>query len=209
MSRPTTQHTLGTQPVPLPDAPYPNCARTWLPPGRSSGAWKSTLMPAAAGRSLSRMRKALNPTAWAVPKVNPASSWPTNVEPMQAANQSSLPADKAEPLGARNSWLIGPEARVPGREARQGQFIQTTNVVRVQTGEIAGSGRPVGGRYTTIAGNSCQRLASGQASLKCGSRSPADGSPRLVRRADNPPTTRFHLREHGACFAVFCKPIER
>lgn len=28
-------------------------------------------------------------------------------------------------------------------------------------------------------------------------------------RADNPPTPCFHLREHGARFAVFCQPIER
>ena len=49
-------------------------------------------------------------------------------------------------------------------------------------------GAPVGRRYTTSTGNWCQRLDSARAGLRCGSRSPAAGSPRLV----SGPTTHRH-----------------
>ena len=97
------------------------CASTWLPPGRNSGAWNSIPMPdSTAGRSLSGMRKGLSPIAWAGSNANPVSNRPANVEPVQAANQASLPADKAEQLGAGNSWLVSPGTGVPGYQARQG-----------------------------------------------------------------------------------------
>ena len=82
------------------------------------------------------MRKALNPTAWDASNVNPASNWPTNVEPMQVTKPASSPADEAGPLGARNSWLVDLGTGVQGRKARQGQFIQTTNFVRVAAGKL-------------------------------------------------------------------------
>lgn len=74
-----------------------------------------------AGRSLSGMRKGLSPIAWAGSNANPVSNRPANVEPVQAAIQASLPADKAEQLGAGNSWLVSPGTGVPGCQARQGK----------------------------------------------------------------------------------------
>lgn len=120
---------------------------------------------------------------------------------------ASLPADEAGPIGAGNSWLVGPGAGASGRKARtvnpdyepcpgpDGQNCQIRAPNRLSIHDKRRKLVPTLGFYA------CRPKV--RFAIACGwLTTPSE-------RAANPPTPCFHLREHGTRFAVFRQPIER